>query len=98
MPPLYRIQVEDRQLRVLLDSAKLDLSPGQLNVVGQALKTAAENVRERAVHNVSGYPVMYDGRSFRINTRTGTASIAGVMSPALDDPSSTATQGSAILQ
>lgn len=34
----------------------------------------------------------------RINTRTGAATIAGVMSPALDDPGTTATQGTAALQ
>ncbi len=34
----------------------------------------------------------------RINTRSGAAVIEGVMSPALDDPNSTATQGTATLQ
>ena len=34
----------------------------------------------------------------RINTRNGTATIDGVMSPAFDDPDSTATQGTATLE
>lgn len=69
---LYRVEVDNRQLRVLLNTARLELSPEQMTFMGGAMRNLATRVQARAVRNVSGYPVHYDGRIFRVVVRTGT--------------------------
>lgn len=71
MPGLYRIELQDNQLRVLLNTAKLNLSPDQLSKLGLTMRDSAARVQARAVANVSGRPVRYDGRVFRVVPRTG---------------------------
>lgn len=71
MAGLYRLEVDDRQLRVLLNTAKLKLSPAQLGFLGYAIRDTAERARIRVIRNVSGYPVYYDGKAFRVQVRTG---------------------------
>jgi len=68
---LFRVEVENNQLRVLLNTARLQLDPSQLNFLGTAIRDAAARVQARAVRNVSGTPVQYDGRVFRVVVRTG---------------------------
>lgn len=68
---LYRIEVNDKQLAVVLDTAKLQLKPAQLELMGLAIRDVAERARTRVVRNVSGYPVFYDGTAFRVQVRTG---------------------------
>lgn len=71
MRGLFRVEIENNQLRVLLDTAKLGLTAEQLNVLGGAIRDSAARVQARAVRNVKGYPVQYDGRVFRVKTVTG---------------------------
>lgn len=68
---LYRVEVQNGQLTVLLNVAALNLSPDQLNFLGYAIRDTAARAQARAVRNVSGYPVTYDGKVFRVVVRTG---------------------------
>lgn len=69
---LYRVETQGNELRVLLNTARLKLNPSQLNNLGFAVRDLAARVQARAVRNVSGYPVQYDGKVFRVVVRTGT--------------------------
>jgi hypothetical protein len=69
---LFRIEIQGNQLRVLLNTAKLNLSAAQLSELGTAIRDSGARVQARAVRNVSGYPVQYDGKVFRVVVRTGT--------------------------
>lgn len=71
MAGLYRIEVNSRGLSVVMNTARLNLDPGQLQHLGWAIRDTAARAQMRAVRNVSGYPVMYDGKVFRVVVRTG---------------------------
>jgi hypothetical protein len=68
---LYQVQVEGNQLRAFVDAAALKLSQDQIRRLSYALRDTAARVQARAVRNVSGYPVRYDGQTFRVVVRTG---------------------------
>src|ERR1039458_4021936 len=72
MPPLFKLVVENSQLQVILNRAKLRLTPAELGQVGQGLAMAAGEVQKQAVVNVTGNVVVFEGGSFKINTVTGT--------------------------
>lgn len=68
MPP-YLLKIESGRLTAYLDKK---LTPSAyMPKIGRMVKTGAEMVRQQAVTNVGGYPVVYNGRSFRVMVRTG---------------------------
>jgi hypothetical protein len=71
MAGLYSVQVHDSSLRVMLNTAKLNLNPAQVLRMGEAVRDLSANVQARAVRNVSGYPVQYEGGVFRVKSQTG---------------------------
>lgn len=71
MSGLYSVQVHDSSLRVMLNTAKLNLSPAQVTRMGEAVRDLAAGVQARAVRNVSGYPVEFEGGVFRVKSVTG---------------------------
>lgn len=67
---MIRFELQSNQLTVLLD--RLQFETGAMDMhVGRGLRDTAEWVRTRAVRNVSGYPVSYEGGTFRVMVRTG---------------------------
>jgi hypothetical protein len=71
MTPAFQVVYDNSQLQIVLDRAQLKLNPVQLGQIGQGLAASAEGVRDRAVANVSGQTVTYEGGAFRVSTRTG---------------------------
>lgn len=71
MAGLYRLEVTNDQLNVVLNTAQLRLDSNQLAHLGLAVRDSAARIQARAVRNVSGYPVVYDGKVFRVVVRTG---------------------------
>jgi hypothetical protein len=69
---LYKLVIDDSQLRVVMDRAKLRLTPAELGQIGQGLALAAAGVQKRATANVQGNMVRYEGGAFHVNVRTGT--------------------------
>lgn len=70
--PLITAKYERGSLQVLLERASMRRISGRgRQVLGEGVRDGAERIRQRAVRNVSGYPVSQDGRYFRVNTSTG---------------------------
>lgn len=67
---MYRLNVDARKLKVLMDVAKLP-SSGANVMFGPLVRDAAELVRTRVVYNLSGHPVMFEGTGFRVRVVTG---------------------------
>ena len=70
MAGLYSVQVHDSSLRVLLNTSRLNLNPAQVLRMGEAVRDLSAAVQARAIRNVSGYPVQFEGGVFRVNTVT----------------------------
>lgn len=71
---VYRVSIDISALRILLARTAgpfHDTGP-VADAMGQVVRRWALMVQTRAVHNVSGYPVIYAGGAFRIQVRTGT--------------------------
>lgn len=63
---------EGGSLYILLNRATLnDVGNAGRRALGEGVRDGAEKIRQRAVRNVSGYPVNQGGRSFVIRVRTG---------------------------
>lgn len=71
---LYEVNVDTRQLQVLLErTAGPFQQTGPVGTaIAEALRKWALLVQQRAVRNVSGYPVVYEGGAFVVRVRTGT--------------------------
>lgn len=70
MAPVISLQVQDHQLQVMVQRIPLT-GAGATAQLGLAVRDSLEVIRKRAVRNVSGYPVSYDGGFFRIRVQTG---------------------------
>lgn len=68
----YRLEVDASKLRVLIARTHFSPDPASARVLGEGIRKAAMVVQARAVFNVTGYPVSYDGGVFRVQVRTGT--------------------------
>lgn len=74
MADAYQVSIDTRQLRVLLERTSgpfQDTGP-VAEAMQEALRKWAALVQWRAVRNVSGYPVVYEGGAFVVRVRTGT--------------------------
>lgn len=69
----YQLRIDTKQLRVLSARAHLPLNdPKVMAAMGAGIRAWGALVQARAVRNVSGYPVVYDGGVFRVQVRTST--------------------------
>lgn len=71
MARLFTIEVDNSNLRVLMNVAELKLNAQQVEHLGLAVRDMGAKAQARAVRNVSGYPVIFDGHVFRVVPRTG---------------------------
>lgn len=72
-PGHYRVEVRTDALRVLIARTRGPFGgPGVQAALTQGVRQWGAMVQARAVRNVTGYPVVYDGQVFRIMVRTGT--------------------------
>ena len=62
---------ERGSLQVLMKRATLTQLGGGNRVLGEGVRDGAEKIRQRAVRNVSGYPVTYTGGAFVVRVKTG---------------------------
>lgn len=68
----YRMTLDMNQLLILVARARFPLSnPAAVRHMGQAVRQYGAMVQQRAVFNVSGYPVVYQGGVFRVQVKTG---------------------------
>lgn len=68
----YELKLDMSQLMILVARTRFPLGdPASVRHMGQAVRKYGAMVQQRAVYNVSGYPVVYDGRVFRVQVRTG---------------------------
>ena len=72
MPEPYRLTIDGRKLRALIDRTRTPTDPQFIGKIGQAIRQWGALVQARAVRNVSGFPVIYQGGGFRVMVRTGT--------------------------
>lgn len=68
---LITARYERGTLQVLMERATLAKVGRGNRVLGEGVRDAAEKIRQRAVRNVSGYPVSYTGGSFVVKVVTG---------------------------
>lgn len=70
----YHVTIDRRQLTALVARTMGPFSDSGpiADAMGQVVRKWALMVQTRAVHNVSGYPVIYQGGAFRVQVRTGT--------------------------
>ncbi len=69
----YRVLIDTRALRVLISRTNFPISdPVSVRMLGEAIRRYGALVQARAVRNVSGYPVVYNGQAFVVRVRTGT--------------------------
>jgi hypothetical protein len=68
---LIEARYERGQLQVLMKRATLASIGRDNRVLGEGVRDAAEKIRQRAVRNVSGYPVNYAGGAFVVKVVTG---------------------------
>lgn len=69
----YIVRVDIKALRVLVERTRGPFGgPPVRAALGQVIRRWGVMAQERAVRNVTGYPVNYDGRVFRVMVRTGT--------------------------
>lgn len=71
MAPIYQLVVDAGKLKVLIEKMHLPANASTSLALGRLIRDAAEMVRTRAVWNVSGYPVVFEGGVFRVMVRTG---------------------------
>lgn len=73
MPATYRLKIESHALKVLLARTSGPFgSPEVAGAIGDGVRKWGAMVQASAVYNVTGHPVVYDGRVFRVMVRTGT--------------------------
>jgi hypothetical protein len=71
--PAYQLKVDASRLQVLIDRTHWPIhNPHVVNILGQAVRKHGVMVQARAVRNVGGWPVTYNGRVFIVRPRTGT--------------------------
>lgn len=69
----YELRIDTGALRVLIERTRGPFGgPEVAGAMSNAIRKWGELVRARAVRNVTGYPVIYDGGVFRVMVRTGT--------------------------
>lgn len=69
---LIEARYEHGQLTTLMRRATLrQIGAKGERALGEGIRDGAEKVRQRAVRNVSGYPVNYTGGAFRVQVKTG---------------------------
>lgn len=68
----YELTINGGQAAELLNRMRLSPSSPEAGRIGRGVSAAAQIVQERAIRNVSGYPVYYEGGVFRVAVRTGT--------------------------
>lgn len=68
---VYELRVSRDRLRILIDRTSLG-NPELQTAIAIGVRRWGALLQARAVHNVSGFPVVYDGRAFVVRTRTGT--------------------------
>lgn len=70
----YRLVIDKRQLQVLIErtSGPFQKTGPIAAAMGDVVRQWGVLVQQRAVRNVSGYPVIYSGGAFRVMVRTGT--------------------------
>lgn len=71
MAPSYQLRIDAGALRVLIEKTHILATGGSSREIGLLIRNAGEMVRTRAVWNVSGFPVVYQGGVFRVMVRTG---------------------------
>lgn len=68
----YRAEVHTKALMVLIERTRGPFGgPPVRHALGEGIRTWGGLIQARAVRNVSGYPVVYDGQVFRVMVRTG---------------------------
>lgn len=68
----YRLELNMQQLSILVARTHFPLSqPQNVQRLGEAVRKYGAMVQARAVYNVSGYPVTFDGNVFRVRVVTG---------------------------
>lgn len=73
MAPIYQLRIDTTQLRVLVARTATPLGdPKIVHAMGQSIRKWGALVQARAVRNVTGYPVVYEGGVFRVQVVTGT--------------------------
>lgn len=68
----YKLELRTGQLRVLIERTRTPGSGRNAQVLGRGVRKAGAIVQARAVRNVTGYPVVYEGGVFRVQVQTGT--------------------------
>ena len=69
---LIEARYEHGQLEALMQRATLARLSGRgRRLLGEGVRDSAEKIRQRAVRNVSGYPVSYTGGAFVVRVQTG---------------------------
>lgn len=67
----YVLSLRAGKLQAVIDTLGLDFNQLAAQGLGEAVRNAAEVVRTRAVWNVGGNVVVYEGGVFRVMVRTG---------------------------
>lgn len=69
----YYLRVDASRLRVLVERTRGPFGgPEVRDALAQGIRQWGVLVQARAVRNVTGFPVVYDGQVFRVMVRTGT--------------------------
>lgn len=74
MADVYHVTIQRGKLMALIERNMgpfKDTGPVS-RAMGEVVRKWAVLIQARAVHNVSGYPVIYQGGAFRVQVRTGT--------------------------
>lgn len=67
----YKLVYDGSQVVMLLQSFRAGVGVLKGPTIGRMVRDSAELIRQQAVTNVGGYPVTYEGRTFRVMVRTG---------------------------
>lgn len=67
---MIRFQLDGRALVAVVEQTQLQ-SVSSRYLIGLGIRDSAEKIRTRAIRNVSGYPVSYEGGAFRVQVKTG---------------------------
>lgn len=72
MASMYELRIDTRQLRILVARTGMPLhDPAIVRELGAGIRAWGALLQARAVRNVTGYPVIYDGQVFRVRVQTG---------------------------
>lgn len=67
----YQLRVDRGRLLALIDVTGFKPTGRAARTLGEGIRRAGLIVQTRAVRNVSGYPVVFEGGVFRVQVRTG---------------------------